>query len=98
MENGLDNYFRNGKKTDKGRILVSKILDSGGFENYMQEMRVEYLEGIGNLTPKVILAISNTNPSERTPRSFRTADAGTLRSIISSLVKCLERLEKDRGR
>ena len=92
MGNGLDNYL---KRSEAGKIPVKIIHDSGGLVHFMQEMKIMYLEGSGKVSPKVTLSISTTNPNERTPRSFRTADSNTLRTIINQLTKCLQRLEKD---
>jgi hypothetical protein len=74
---------------------VMVLNESGGYNKFVQEIRIEYLDAYGHLTPKTAISISSNNPLEKTPRSFRTDNPDTLGTLIKHLIRCKYRLEDD---
>lgn len=81
---------------EEAKATVTAFLEERGEGNFIrhnQRLKVEYLRGVGSVTPKVIIAVETTEDSK--PRSYRTDNPERLRDIIKSLIKCLHQLEQD---
>lgn len=74
--------------------LLEIANERGGLNRISQMLRVEYLHGSGDVTPKVIIGVATTE-HDNAPRSFRTDNPDRLRDVIKVLIKCLHQLEQD---
>lgn len=77
----------------EAKATLMKATEKGVLQHTTQQLKVEYMRGVGTLTPKVIIAVLTTEDNK--PRSFRTDNVRTLKDIIQCLCKCLYRLESD---
>lgn len=77
-------------------MTKAKVLEisneQGGLRHISQMLRIEYLHGSGNVTPKVIIGVATTE-HDNAPRSFRTDNPDRLRDVIKVLIKSLHQLE-----
>lgn len=80
---------------NEGKAVVLETYETGNLNHIEQRLRIEYLKGIGNITPKVIIGVATSGDGEQSPRSFRTDSPLRLREIIKCLIKSLHQLEVD---
>lgn len=88
----LSKYGGKPMEEEAKKIVLVVMEEHGHLRNFEQQLRLEYMRGVGSVTPKVIICIAN---SEEKPRSFRTDNPEKMRSIIRGMCKILYQLELD---
>jgi ribosomal protein S27AE len=79
----------------EAKATVLEIMEQGHLSRHYQRLRLEYMRGVGDLTPICILALNTTDREREKPMSYRTNNPIRLRQLIQGLIKMLHRLESD---
>jgi hypothetical protein len=77
------------------RTIYFEFLDNGNLSKFTQLLKIKYLDGFQNVTPKVAISLITSNPDDAIERSFRTDSPYILEKIIKALIQCHYRLKDD---